>query len=50
MGGEFILLGPCPHHNKELKGRDTVVKQDEVLFEYTPEEQARVKVDKGRFI
>lgn len=24
---EFVLLGPYPHCNKELEGRDTVAKQ-----------------------
>lgn len=25
-GVEFVLLDSCPHHNKKLKGRDTVVR------------------------
>ena len=27
-GALCIFLGPCPHRNKELKGRDTVVKAE----------------------
>lgn len=39
---EFILLHSCLNRNKELKGRDTIVKQG-----WPREERARVEVDKG---
>lgn len=28
VGLEFVVLGSCPHHNQDLKGRDAVVKQN----------------------
>lgn len=46
---EFVPLGSCPPpSNNELKDRDTVAKQSEILFESIPKEElARVKVHKG---
>lgn len=32
-GVESILLCSCPHHNKELEGRDTLVKQSQSFIQ-----------------
>lgn len=49
---KFILLSSCPCCNKELtRQRHSCGAKMKVLFQYTlREEQARVKVEKGRLL